>query len=285
MRVLVTGAHGFIGRHMNSELCNHGHEVVGIDCIHGDLACPYLADQHIINNNLDVVLHLAARVFRVDCEDQPWRTVHDNVTATMMVARACAREGVPLVYASSSEVYGDADGVVCYEDDTDLALPRNLYGLTKRQGEEVCELYAPDSLILRICMPYGPDCPTGPGRAALPTFVADALKGREITVHRGAYRSWCWIDDTVRAIRLLIEQERRGTYNVGHDLDFMSMLDLAHLVCERAGVEARVREVEAPSIQVLVKRISFERLYSCGWRPRVRIEDGVRRLIKARMSA
>jgi dTDP-glucose 4,6-dehydratase len=194
---------------------------------------------------------------------------------TGLVAQSCAAIGAELVYASTSEVYGDQGEAWCIEGGP-LKLPHNLYGLSKRWGEEVCALYAPRRLkILRLSMPYGPGVVPGRGRAALPNMLWQAHNLKEIPVHMGAERSWCYVDDTVRGIRLVVEKGE-GIYNVGRDDQKVSMAHVAVKACDIANApESLIKMVGAPVNQTVVKRLNTERLVNLGWEPRVDLQDGM----------
>src|SRR5262245_5094359 len=200
MRILVTGHKGFIGSHLTAELRANNHEVLGVDYAIDpsmDLRVPGVADTVIGDARPDVVVHLAAKVGRLFGEDNPQETIIDNAAMTAMVAKATNRYGARLVYASTSEVYGDQGAAVCDEYDGPFGLPHNIYGLSKRWGEDAAVLYAPDELVvLRFSMPYGPGLPAGRGRAAIINMLWQALRRQPIPVHVGAERSWCWIGDT-----------------------------------------------------------------------------------------
>ena len=149
MRILITGAAGFLGQHITHELEDAGHEVDGIDREDCDLLDPraseWLTDR-LGETTPDYLLHLAAKVGRQFGEDDPVRTIMDNVGMTTIVARACGDTGTALAYASTSEIYGDLGEQIAFERGP-KRLPHNLYGLTKRFGEEVAELYAPRGLV------------------------------------------------------------------------------------------------------------------------------------------
>lgn len=317
-RILVTGARGFLGTHLVAELQAHGHDVTGVDLRDGDLANAGPAQYLIGRAQPDVVVHLAAQVGRLFGEQDAAFTIRTNAVATTLVAQACADAGAVLVYASTSEVYGAADdgspdpeaeawGHSSSDDNLDPALlPYNLYGLTKRWGEEAARLYAPEYLrILRFSMPYGPGLPPGRGRAAIVNMLAQAHKGEPIIVHRGAERSWCWIGDTVSGARLVIEEafalraaERIGAqwtdrdpeaFNVGRDDDPTSMLEVANLarlvVSDNGSVVSEIELVDPPANQVIVKRLPTAKLRSLGWEPRVGLADGMRRTYRAMLEA
>lgn len=276
MRVLVTGHNGFLGYHLTRELLVHGYEVEGHDKPDGDLTEPGVFSEHLYRSSPDLVIHLAAQVGRLFGERDLAHTITSNVTMTALVAKVCGEAGVPVLYASSSEVYGDQGNAVCYEDGP-LVLSHNAYGLSKRQGEEFLQLYAPEGLkIVRLSMPFGPGAPPGVGRRALDTFLWQALHRKPITVHRGAERSWCWIGDTVAGIRAVIERGQPGAYNIGRDDCPVSMLALAGMCCDLVGASRDLIEVvSAPDRQTVVKRLSTAKLQLLGWEPTVELEEGL----------
>lgn len=289
MKVLVTGGDGFIGRHLCSELTGHGHNVLSVDYARNgpgsidDLRVPGNFQRHLDAYQPDTVVHLAAKVGRLFGEDDPQETIADNAGMTALVAQACGARGVRLVYASTSEVYGDQGDTVCVEDGT-LALPHNVYGLSKRWGEEAARLYAPDGLTaLRFSMPYGPGLPAGRGRAAIINMLHQALHGQPIPVHRRAERSWCWIGDTVRAARIVIEQQPDGgAFNIGRDDNPTAMLLVALIACHLTGADPRalIKLVDAPPRQTVVKRLATMKIRALGWQPEVELEDGMARTLE-----
>ena len=278
VRALLTGGLGFLGLRLGRELDSRGHEVAVLDRVHGDLADEGVAVEYIGTNRPDLVMHLAARPGRVICEQDPTRTIADNVTTSTLVAKACGELGVRLCYISTSEVYGDyKSSHPLTETDAGLGRLLNLYSVTKWAGELVSQLYAPDDLlIVRPSMAYGPGMRTGHGRAALPTMIDSFLRSEPYTVHAGAMRSWCYVDDLVRGMADVIEHGE-GVYNVGRDDDLRGMLELAYLVCDVLGTDKSLIEVgQADNTITLVKDISMDRLRSLGWSPLVGIEDGIK---------
>lgn len=284
MNILVTGAAGFIGSNLVPELRDAGHYVTAVDHDEYDLRNPGdVDDMYAMAAGTDVVIHLAAKVGRMFGEDNPMETVCDNAGMTALVAAGAGKRGMRLLYASTSEVYGDQGDATCIELMSDRrGRVHNIYGLSKRWGEEVCQLYAPEGFTsLRLSMPYGPGLPWGRGRAAIVNMLYQALNRQEIPVHRDAERSWCWVGDTVRGIRHTLERAEYGYYNVGRDDAKVSMLEVAQIACELTDApESLIVLTDAPGNQTVVKRLSTANLRSLGWRPEVNLRDGMGRTLQ-----
>jgi nucleoside-diphosphate-sugar epimerase len=282
VKIALTGAAGYLGTHLTRTLIEAGHSVNRYDRRPGPLLYDLfdLCERASFRSRLattrpDLVVHMAARTGRLFGEDDRQDSVRSNAEATVNVAQACSEVGIRMVYASSSEIYGDT-GQVCTEDGP-YALPHNLYGVSKRWGEEACQLYNPDGLtIWRISMPYGPGAKVGyRGLNALHAFLFAAHNRLPITVHRGSSRSWTYVGDTMAA--MLATLERPGVWNIGGDHDHRSMLEVADLACAIADAPpSLITEVEPPTAQTLVKRLSSAKLEAIGWAPQTSLADGMK---------
>ena len=262
MRVHITGERGFIAGHLRRELRGQGHEVTGSDV---EAA---LAPELVLASEPELVVHAGAVVGRDLRGLDTQRAVLLNVVSTELLANACAEAGVRLLYVSSSE----------------CARPFNLYGLSKKWGEEACELRMPPErlLIARLSMPYGPGHAPGSGRAALTNFLWAALHDEPLVVHRDSSRSWCWIGDTVRALALLCSDRAGvGYYYVGRDDNEHTMLAVAELCVEAVpGCTSPIEVVDPPPGYALHKHFRFDRLHALGWRPTVELEEGIERTLE-----
>ncbi len=295
MRAIITGSEGFIGQHLTAELEQAGHTVVGFDVKHDpfieDVAKEDVVREALDAHRPDVVIHLAAKVGRLFGEDNVSETILDNAGMTACVAKVCGEEGVKLAYASTSEIYGDGGTNKNWNEDhfplhnqwrPHAFLPHNIYGLSKRWGEEACRLYAPDDLVvLRFSMPYGPGLPAGRGRAAIINFLYDALWDRPLHVHKNSERSWCWIKDTVRAVRIILEEDQSGAFNIGRDDNACTMRKVAEMACDLVGTSRdRIEEIDAPERQTVVKRLDTGKIRDLGWAPTVELAEGMAKTLE-----
>lgn len=282
MRVHITGSGGFIAGHLTRELRRQAFDVTGTDVSHA-----YSPGAILREYRPDVVVHAGALVGRV--RGVALEAIDLNVRSTLQLAHECSLLGVPLLYLSTSEVYGPAWpalgspwGDPARESEPLTRLPHNLYGLTKLWGEQACELELDWELltIARLSMPYGPGHPPGVGRAALTNFLHAAMRGDPLEVHRGARRSWTWVGDTARALALLISREQRGVWNVGRDDNELTMMQVAELAVELADSSSPIIEVDPPPGFTLVKRLDCTRLRALGWEPEVELDEGARRVLE-----
>jgi nucleoside-diphosphate-sugar epimerase len=284
MRVLVTGASGFVGRALVEELRHRGraYDVHPLERRDGDLADDGLAQRAIAAARPEVVVHVAARIGVARCDSEPLLALRSNVLATVHVARACAEHGARLAYVSTADVYGAI--AEAYEDTPPQ--PASLYALTKWWGEHAARLYAPDRLaVLRLANPYGPGVDSKQGKGALPTMLDQAQKGEPIPAFRGERRCWCWIGDIVQAIALILESGEEGVVNVGSDAAPVTLTDAARLACELTGASPDlVEEVDPPPGRV-APQIRVDRLRTLGWRPETTLEEGLRLTLESRQAA
>jgi UDP-glucuronate decarboxylase len=271
MRVLITDANGFVGSHLSRELQDAGHLVAGVDV---DIVDALHVRRAINEHKAEVLIHLdEGESSGLLGENDVFATVGDTAGVTAGVAKVCGELGVRLVYASTDQIYGDNGDAVSSEDGP-FALPNTTYALGKLMGESLGLLYAPVGLtVLRISSPYGPGLPAA--RSALINLLLRAREGTEMPVHIGAERSWCWVGDTVRAMRLVMEKSD-GVYNIGHDDDGITMQEVAELACSLTGASKDlIKLIQPPANQTVVRRLSMKKLRRLGWEPKVSLYEGM----------
>jgi nucleoside-diphosphate-sugar epimerase len=277
MKLLVSGSKGFIGTNLVKHLTACGHDVVGIDFQDGDLREDGKAEYFVMIHRPDIVVHLAAQVGIYFNEQDCIHAINSNAVMTLRVAKACAKYGAKLIHTSTSEVYGDFGDTVINEDTPLIGKASGIYAISKRWSEDAAREYAPEGLvIIRPSMPYGPGVPPGQGRRAMDNMLWQAYHQQIIRVHRGAVRSWCWIDDLCRGYELIIEKEACGAFNIGRDDDERTMEWIAEECCRLTGCSKdMIRVIDPPVKKTMVKRLATDKLRSLGWKPTVELSEGM----------
>jgi nucleoside-diphosphate-sugar epimerase len=289
MRYVVTGAAGFIGSHLAEALVAAGHDVVGLDSF-TDYYDPALKEENARDldvrrvdlavgpldfSRLDAVFHLAgqpgARSFGHVFPDYLWR----NILATQRVFEAAVTAGVPVVWASSSSVYGDAERYPTSEDV--VPRPNNPYGVTKLSCEHLHDtyerLFGLRAVGLRYFTVYGPRQRPDMAFARMVAAVANDEEF-ELYGDGSQSRSFTYVDDVVDAtIRAL--DVPAGVYNVGGGEE-TTMRDALTLLGELAGRPVRVasRPPQTGDMRrTKADTTRFER--ATGWRATSTLRDGL----------
>jgi UDP-glucuronate 4-epimerase len=290
MRYAVTGAAGFIGSHLAEALTAAGHDVVGIDCF-TDYYDPALKEENARGlevlrldlavddldfAGLDGVFHLAGQPGVRSFGDVFPFHVRRNVLASQRVFEAAAREGVRVVFASSSSIYGAAERYPTPEDTPPQ--PLSPYGITKLACEHLAAAYARefglDCVVLRYFNAFGPR--QRPDMAF--TRIANALaSGSRFGLYGdGAQsRGWTYVGDVVDGTVAAMERGS-GTYNVGGALE-ASLNETIELLEQISGRHLDLDRQEAvPGDQRRTSADTTRIRAELGWAPRVSLEDGLR---------
>jgi nucleoside-diphosphate-sugar epimerase len=303
MRVAVTGASGYIGGWLLAELDRRGHEVHAQDLRRPNATGPWAEFSTFdLGNDIrrltwlhladpEVVIHLAAVYGRVWGELDMGHTARVNAGVTAELARDCATLGTRLMYMSSSEVYGaSADSGTVYPGSP--LRPMNMYGMSKKWGEEAAWGYAPDGLMVtRLNMPYGPsqwvpvtgEKPATSGRPGtvgynvLHSMVWEAAVGLDLTVHRGTERCLTWAGDMARGLCTILESGRGGTWNVCRNDDHRDIFAMAKDVVSLTGSSSRIIVNDPPERVTMRKSLDCTGLLELGWRPTVELGEGIQR--------
>lgn len=276
MKILITGAEGFIGQHLFKYLKDKQYNVVGVDYRDGDLREEGVIERLINLHMPHIIIHLAAQVGIYFNEQDCVHSINSNTIMTLRLAQACKRHGIKLIHTSTSEVYGDFGSELIDENAPLIGKPTGIYALSKRWSEDAVREYCDNYVIIRPSMPYGTGAPPGQGRRAMDNMLWQAHHRKPIIVHRGSARSWCWIGDIVRGYEMIMNSGEIGAFNVGRDDDERTMLWLAKKSCELADAPTSlIREVDPPANKTIIKRLSTKRLESLGWKPEVALEKGM----------
>jgi len=312
VKILVTGAAGFIGMHAAKRLLERGHEVFGIDNLN-----PYydpalkrarleqlrlfpkfsfekldVADERAVAalfeaRRYDVVLHLAAQAGVRYSLEKPMAYVSSNVAGFLNILEGCRKSKVAhLCYASSSSVYG-ANTELPFREEHRVDRPVSLYAATKRANELMAESYSASFGItctgLRFFTVYGP---WGRPDMALFIFTRAILAGQPIQVfNRGdMLRDFTYIDDVVEAVTAIVERPHPGAgrarlFNVGHGSP-VRLMDLVRAVEQALGKTAQVEPAPMQPGDVRATYAATDKLHAeVGYAPATPIETGVARFV------
>ncbi|HOX06719.1 MAG TPA: SDR family oxidoreductase [Planctomycetota bacterium] len=302
MRVVITGAAGFLGSHLVDHYMARGDEVVGIDNFitgsRGNLAhlagnrrftlIEHNVSTHIeIDGPVDAVLHFASPASPIDYAKLPIQTLKVGSLGTHNALGLAKAKGARFLQASTSEVYGDPQVHPQKEDywgHVNPIGPRGVYDEAKRFAEAITMAYhryhGLRTHLVRIFNTYGPRMRLEDGRA-LPAFVCQALRNEPITVFgRGEQtRSFCYVSDLIAGITKLLESDYPEPVNIGNP-DEVSILDFAKEIIELTGSRSQIVYKPMPVDDPHLRRpdISLAKRL-LGWEPKVSRREGLEKTI------
>ncbi len=288
-----------IGSHLAKRLRSSGYRAIVLDTAilrrqdyaRADVTSMVETLQVFKQSDIDFVFHLAGEVGRENGELFARRSIDVNVSGTMNLLQLCREFSVPMIYASTSEIYGDLKGEVMTEDlfFNKRLFQTNCYALSKFQAEtyinHFVENYGTKALSLRFFMCYGEGEFPSYFRSALSRFVYNLLTSKPITVHKGTVRSWCHVDDITRGCQLAMERADMKppykAYNIGRH-DPKPMEDIARLCCKvTEKPESLIRFSEAPKFVTPIKIAAFDKaMRELGYESQITLEEGLKRTIK-----
>ena len=252
MKVLLTGAAGFLGSHLSKKLLDEGHEVIGLDnlltgskanlasvlknpkfsFVNHDVRDPFYAQ-------VDAILNFACPASPKHYQLDPVRTIETNFLGIINMLHLAKQTGARLVQASTSEVYGDptvSPQPESYWGNVNPIGIRSCYDEGKRAAETLCfdykRQYDIDTRVIRIFNTYGPNMSLDDGRV-VSNFIIQALKNEGITIYGDGLqtRSFCYVSDLVNGIyRVLTHEKPLNTpVNMGNPKEF-TMIELAQKI-------------------------------------------------------
>ena len=297
MRVVITGAAGFIGSHLSETLLAQGHSVVGIDnLLTGDLAnIAHLRDRDFqfirhdvthfidVDGPVDLVLHWASPASPIDYLELPIPTLKVGALGTHNALGLAKAKGARFVIASTSEVYGDPlehPQRESYWGNVNPIGPRGVYDEAKRFAEAITMAYhryhGLDTKIVRIFNTYGPRMRINDGRA-VPAFISQALRGEDVTIFGDGTqtRSFCYITDLVDGILKLAASSENEPVNIGNPHE-MTIAEIATTIIRMTGSSSRLVYRPLPTDDPKVRRPDITRARTrLGWEPTVSLEQGL----------
>ena len=303
MRILITGAAGFLGSHLTDRFLADGHEVVGVDnLVTGSTDnIAHLAGnpkfqfiRHDVTNYIFVegplhgVLHFASPASPVDYLELPIQTLKVGSLGTHKALGLAKAKGARFFLASTSEVYGDPQvhpQPESYWGHVNPVGPRGVYDEAKRFAEAMTMAYhrhhGVDTRIVRIFNTYGPRMRARDGRV-VSNFVVQALKGDPLTIYGdgGQTRSFCYVSDLVDGIVRLFHSDSSDPTNIGNPNEF-TVLQLAEKTIKITGSSSVIERHPLPTDDPKVRQpdITLARK-KLGWEPKVQLDEGLQKTIE-----
>jgi len=299
MRVLVTGAAGFIGSHLCEFLLDRGCDVVGMDNFitgspdnlvdvsarRGFAFVEHNVTQHIeLDGPVDCVLHFASPASPLDYLELPIQTLKVGALGTHNALGLARAKRARFLLASTSEVYGDPLVHPQREDywgNVNPVGPRGVYDEAKRFAEAMTMAYhrvhGIDTRIVRIFNTYGPRMRLNDGRA-IPAFMTQALRNEPLTVFGDGSqtRSFQFISDLVDGVWRLIERGTADPVNIGNAQE-MTLLELAKRIIRLTGTRSEIVFRPLPVDDPKVRQPDITRARTLlGWEPHVDTDEGLR---------
>ena len=297
MRIVITGAAGFIGSSLSDTLLDRGHSVVGIDnLLTGDLTnIAHLRDRdfqfirHDVTRHIDVegtvdfVLHWASPASPIDYLELPIQTMKVGSLGTHNALGLAKAKGAGFVIASTSEIYGDPlehPQKESYWGNVNPIGPRGVYDEAKRFSEALTLAYhryhGVNTKIVRIFNTYGPRMRLRDGRA-VPAFMSQALRNEDVTVFGDGTqtRSFCYVTDLVDGILRLMVSDTNDPMNIGNPHE-VTIEQIARTIIKLVGSSSQIVYRPLPVDDPKQRRPDITRARTIlGWEPKVDLEEGL----------
>jgi UDP-glucuronate decarboxylase len=300
---VVAGGAGFLGSHLCERLLDDGYEVVCVDNF-GSGRRKNVA--HLSSNDrfeiveadlrkapslpaVDEIYHLASRASPADFTEFPVRIALTNTEGTRFLLDHALEHDATMLFASTSEVYGDPEvhpQPESYTGNVNIRGPRGCYDESKRFGETLTvaynDAYDLDVRTVRIFNTYGPRMRPDDGRV-VPTFLSQALRGDDLTVYGDGSqtRTFCYVDDMVDGLRAVMEtDEMKGdVVNVGGENE-ISIRTLAEQIIAVCDTDSELVYEPLPEDDPTRRRPDISKALSMlDWEPTVDLETGLARCL------
>jgi dTDP-glucose 4,6-dehydratase len=302
MRVLLSGAAGFIGSHMADRLTAEGHTVLGLDnfktgnmrnVAHLSKESRFSLEERDVTlplpalGKFDAVLHFASLASPKDYLAHPIATLDTGSLATRNLLEAARESNATFLVTSTSECYGDPlehPQVETYWGNVNPIGLRSCYDESKRFAEASTmawhRVYGLRTNIARIFNTYGPRMALNDGRV-VPAFMDQALRGEPMTVFGDGTqtRSFCYVSDLVEGLFRLMRSDEREPVNLGNPLE-LTMLEFAERIQRITGTKSKLIFHPLPSDDPKRRRPDISKAKRVlGWEPKVELEDGLRETV------
>ena len=303
MKILLTGAAGFLGSHLSKKLIDNNHEVIGLD----DLSTGSVKNIEPLLNNpkytfvehdvripyqvkVDAILNFACPASPVNYQKDPVRTIETNFLGMINLLHLANETGARIIQASTSEVYGDptqSPQKETYWGNVNPIGIRSCYDEGKRAAETLCfdykRQYGLDARVIRIFNTYGPNMAIRDGRV-VSNFIVQALMGEPISIYGGGEqtRSFCYVSDLIEGIYkvLMLDKNPQSPINLGNPNEFR-VVELANTIKELTGSKSEIMNYPLPEDDPKQRcpDISLAR-NSLNWEPTVGLVEGLEKTIE-----
>ena len=297
---LVTGGAGFLGSHLVEKLMQSNQEVICLDnfftgskknikewidtpnfkLISHDITEPIILD-------VNKIWHFACPGSPFHYQSNPIETAKTNFLGTLNMLKLAQRTGAKLLFASTSEIYGDPKINPQPENYFGNVNPngiRSCYDEGKRISETLCSdfqrIYNLDIKIVRIFNTYGPRMLANDGRV-ISNFIIQGLQNKPLTIYGNGNqtRSFCYVDDMIDAILKIMTSQVNGPINIGHSLE-VSIKELAEIIKNKINPTLEFIYKPLPSDDPLKRNPDLEKVEKIiNWFPNTSLEDGIAKTI------
>jgi UDP-glucuronate decarboxylase len=303
MRILVTGASGFLGSHFAEKYLDKGHEILAVDNFFtGNRAnIRHLMDnpnfellRHDVTQPLivevDAIANFACPASPVQYQKFPVQTIKTSILGITNMLGLAKRLNIKIMQASTSEVYGDptiSPQTETYWGNVNPIGIRACYDEGKRVAETIMfdynRQYGTKIKIARIFNTYGPRMSLDDGRVVT-NFVGQALRNQPITIYGDGLqtRSFCFVDDLINGLSTLFDSNEnvKGPINIGNPREF-TMLELANLVIKLTNSKSELIFTTLPQDDPKQRKPDITKAKEVlGWSPEVALEDGLVKTIE-----
>ena len=296
MKILITGVAGFIGSNLAKAHLEAGDLVIGVDNFstgsrsnldsHDSLELIESGVSEAITKlpgDVQLVYHFASPASPEKYMAMAMNTMEVNTSGTLSLLQYCLKTGARLVFASTSEIYGDplvSPQTEEYWGNVNPIGPRSVYDESKRFGETLVAHFQREHKInagiVRIFNTYGPNMDPFDGRV-VSTFIRQALKNEPFTIFGDGTqtRSFCYIDDLVAGIVAMGASSHSGPINLGNPKE-NTLLELAQMVTDLVGGTGEIQFSDLPEDDPKTRNPDITRAREIlNWDPVVTIEQGL----------
>jgi dTDP-glucose 4,6-dehydratase len=303
LRIVVSGAAGFIASHMCDRLLAEGHCVIALDNfltgrernlahLAGDTRFCFreqdVTQPFTVEGPVDCVLHMASPASPKDYLEHPIETLDVGSIGTRRMLELALEKGARYLLTSTSECYGDPmvhPQVETYWGNVNPVGPRSCYDESKRFAEALTMAYhrahGLTTTIARIFNTYGPRMKLDDGRV-VPAFLDQALRGEPMTIFGSGSqtRSFCYVSDLVDGLYRLMQSEERYPVNLGNPEE-MTIREFAERIRRLTGTVSDLSFRPLPEDDPRQRQPDITKARTrLGWEPRVSLEDGLAKTVE-----